>query len=229
MNPKILTSFVDGTKTMVEMAAVANATGLVPDVPGMHGPKVELQELVDSFIPAADGGIFSTRGCVDYTTGPIAPGVFAIVYSDDPHIRKDMKFITKAEGPYYLHFRPYHLCNIETPQSIAEAVLLGERTVTCEQMTAEVVAVAKRDLKAGERIRGIGSGDMFGRIYKYAEARAQRAIPMGIAPDGIVRADVQKGEALTEENFAPDRSTFIYQLRGMQDSLLKMKGGANGD
>ena len=77
MNPKMLSAFKDGTKTMVEMAAVSNATGLAPDVPGMHGPKVEVDELVSTFIPQADGGILSRAGCVDYSTGAIAPGVFA--------------------------------------------------------------------------------------------------------------------------------------------------------
>ncbi len=145
MNPKMLSAFKDGTKTMVEMAAVSNATGLVPDVPGMHGPKVELDELVTTFIPEADGGLLSKAGCVDYSTGAIAPGVFAVVRSYDQRIRKEMKFITHADGPYYLHFRPYHLCDLETPQSVAEAVLLGEVTVTAEEMHAEVVCTAKRD------------------------------------------------------------------------------------
>ncbi|MCK5640244.1 MAG: hypothetical protein KAJ19_05585, partial [Gammaproteobacteria bacterium] len=146
MNPKILASFKDGTKTMVEMAAVSNATGLLPDVPGMHGPKVELNDLLKIYKPKVDGGIFTTRGTVDYSTGKIAPGVFVIVYSGDKRIRKDMKFITNAEGPYYLLFRPYHLCDLETPQSIAEAVLLNEVTVTAETMHSEVVTIAKRNL-----------------------------------------------------------------------------------
>ena len=220
MNPKILASFVDGTKTMVEMAAVSNATGLLPDVPGMHGPKVEVGDLARVFIPKSDGGIFERRGAVDYSTGSFAPGVFAIVYTDDKRIRKDMKFITKADGPYYLHLRPYHLCDIETPQSIAEAVLLGEVTVASDAMHSEVVALAKRDLKAGEKVAGIGSADIRGFIYTYRHAREMKAIPLGIAAGGTVRQDVAKGEPLTEANFAPDTSTFIYRLRRKQDKLL---------
>jgi predicted homoserine dehydrogenase-like protein len=221
MNPRILASFKDGTKTMVEMAAVANSTGLVPDVPGMHGPKVELAELERTFIPRRDGGIFSAPGRVDYSTGAIAPGVFAVVYSDNARIRTDMKFITRAEGPYYLHFRPYHLCDIETPQSIAEAVLLGERTVTAEAMCAEVVCVAKRPLRAGEQVGGLGSADIYGRIYQYAEACQLQAIPLGLAPRGIARAPISAGEIMTTRNFEPDRSTFIYRLRQEQDALLR--------
>lgn len=224
MNPKMLAAFKDGTKTMVEMAAVSNATGLIPDVPGMHGPKVELDELVSTFIPKADGGIFEHRGTVDYSTGKIAPGVYAIVYSDDPRIRKDMKFITRADGPYYLHFRPYHLCDLETPQSIAEAVLLGEVTVASEVMHAEVVAVAKRDMQAGEKLAGIGSTDVYGRVYTYTQARRDGLLPLGIAAGGVLTADVRAGEPLTEEKVAADDSTFIYRLRRIQDALLDQNG-----
>jgi predicted homoserine dehydrogenase-like protein len=220
MNPKILASFVDGTKTMVEMAAVSNATGLLPDVPGMHGPKVEIEDLTRFFVPKIDGGIFSHRGTVEYSTGSFAPGVFAVVFTDDKRIRKDMKFITKAEGPYYLHLRPYHLCDIETPQSIAEAVLLGEATVASDEMHSEVVAVAKRNLAAGEKIKGIGSADIRGCIYTYREASELKAIPLGIAAGGTVTKSIAKGSVLTQENFTPDSTTFIYRLRKEQDKLL---------
>jgi len=229
MNPKMLCAFVDGTKTMVEMAAVSNATGLLPDVPGMHGPKAELDELTRVFIPKSAGGILDGPGKVDYSTGKVAPGVFAIVYSADKRIRKDMKFITKTEGPYYLHFRPYHLCDLETPQSVAEAVLLGEVTVASERLCSEVVCVAKRDIKAGETVGGIGGSDIRGYLYRYSEAVAMNAIPLGIASGGKALKDIGCGEVMTEDNFAPDESTFVYRLRRMQDKLLVgNQGGASG-
>lgn len=220
MNPKILASFKDGTKTMVEMAAVSNATGLLPDRPGMHGPEVELADLLKVYKPIPDGGIFSRRGTVDYSTGKIAPGIFVIVHTDDPRIRKDMKFITYADGPYYLLFRPYHLCDLETPQSIAEAVLLNELTVTNENMNSEVCTISKRNIKKGEKIKGIGSADIFGRIYTYPDACMFRAIPIGIAENGTALTNIPKGAMLTEENFLPDQSTLIFQLRKEQDALL---------
>ncbi len=219
MNPKILASFKDGTKTMVEMAAVSNATGLLPDTPGMHGPRVEMEELLSTYIPRADGGILSRRGTVEYSTGKIAPGIFVIVHSADRRIRKDMKFITHAEGPYYLLFRPYHLCDLETPQSIAEAVLLNEVTVAAEEMHSEVATVAKRDLQEGQQIKGIGSADIFGRIFTFREAREKRLIPLGIAGNGKVIRDIRKGELITEENLRPDTSTLIYRLRREQDQM----------
>ena len=223
MNPKMLASFKDGSKTMVEMAAVSNATGLVPDVPGMHGPEVDLEELVKVFIPKEDGGILSQRGCVDYSTGKVAPGVFAIVTTDEPRIRTDMKFVGMGSGPYYLFYRPYHLCDIETPIAVAEAVIYGETTVVPKAMVSEVVSIAKRDLKAGETVGDIGGAEIYNRIYTYEEARAKKGIPMGLATGGKVLKDIAKGEMLTEENFAPDTSCFVYKLRQMQDAMLAGK------
>ncbi|HET6437118.1 MAG TPA: hypothetical protein VFG59_03585 [Anaeromyxobacter sp.] len=224
MNPKMLAAFQDGTKTMVEMAAVSNATGLLPDVPGMHGPKVELPDLLKVFVPAADGGIFSRRGVVDFSTGAIAPGVFAVVRSDEPRIRKEMKFITRAEGPYYLHHRPYHLCDLETPQSIAEAVLLGEVTVASETLQSEVVCVAKRDLGSGATLEGIGGHDWYGILVTRADAVARRALPIGIAAGARLLRGVHRGETITLDHAAPDASTFVYRLRMLQNSLLQDGG-----
>jgi predicted homoserine dehydrogenase-like protein len=219
MNPKMLSAFKDGTKTMVEMAAVSNSTGLLPDVTGMHGPKVEVDELVTTFIPEADGGILSKTGCVDYSTGAIAPGVFAVVRSYDKRIRKEMKFITYADGPYYLHFRPYHLCDLETPQSVAEAVLLGEVTVAAEEMHAEVVCIAKRDIEAGARLEGIGGPDWYGKIMTYPEARAISAVPIGIGAGAVANRPVSRGAVITEDDVSVDESTFVARLRRLQDTL----------
>lgn len=220
MNPKMLCSFIDGTKTMVEMAAVSNATGLLPDVPGMHGPKADVEDLASVFIPRRDGGVLGRSGAVDYSTGRVAPGVFAVVYSDEPRIRKDMQFLTKKEGPYYLHYRPYHLCDLETPQSIAEAVLLNEVTVAADTLHSEVVATAKSNLHAGETVGGIGGAEIHGTIYSYAEARSLGAIPLGIAAGGRVLKAIPRGGVLTEESFAPDTGTFVYELRQKQDKWL---------
>ena len=219
MNPKMLSAFKDGTKTMVEMAAVSNATGLLPDVPGMHGPKVEVDGLVSTFIPAADGGILSQAGRVDYSTGAIAPGVFAVVRSYDKRIRKEMKFITHADGPYYLHFRPYHLCDLETPQSVAEAVLLNEVTVTAEKMYSEVVCTAKRDIPAGATLEGIGGIDWYGTLMTCPEARAMRAVPIGIGAGAVVKRPIARGATITEDDVAVDESTFVARLRRLQDTL----------
>jgi predicted homoserine dehydrogenase-like protein len=87
-------------------------------------------------------------------------------------------------------------------------------------MNSEVVTIAKRDLKAGETLKGIGSADIFGRIYTYKEARMLNAVPIGIAENARIIADVRKGEPLTALNCMPDNSTFIYSLRQEQDKML---------
>lgn len=219
MNPKMLAAFQDGTKTMVEMAAVSNATGLIADVPGMHGPKVEIDQLTNVFIPLKDGGIFEAAGRVDFSTGAIAPGVFAIVYTEDQRIRQEMKFITRADGPYYLHFRPYHLCDLETPQSIAEAVLLKEVTVTAEAMHSEVVCKAKRAIEAGQILEDIGGNDWYGTLMTYKEATAKRAVPIGIGSKAVALHDIPEGAIITEDDVLLNDKTFIYRLRRLQDSI----------
>ena len=220
MNPKMLSAFKDGSKTMVEMAAVSNATGLIPDIPGMHGIKVEVPELARVFAPAADGGILEHRGCVDFTTGDVAPAVFAIVTSDDARVRADMQFVSMGAGPYYALLRPYHLCNIETPLAMAEAVLYGERTVASTRLVSEVIPIAKRDLRPGEVVGEIGEADYLGRIYTYEDAVSHRAVPLGITPGGTVTAEIAKGGMLTYDNFSPDHDKFVTRLRKLQDSVL---------
>jgi len=220
MNPKMLAAFKDGSKTMVEMAAMANATGLVPDVPGAHGEKVELADLNKTLIPVEDGGILTQRGCVEYTTGKVAPGVFAIITSPDKHIQGTMKFLSMGDGPYYTLYRPYHLANIETPISIAEAVIYGEPTIVSKQMTAEIVAIAKRDLEPGHVVDDVGGYDFFNRIYRYEDAKAAKGIPMGLATGGRVLKPIARGELFTEDNFAPDPTRFVYKLRQLQDETM---------
>ena len=219
MNPKMLAAFQDGTKTMVELAAMANGTGLVPDVPGAHGAKVDLPDLAKVFVPQADGGILSRRGCVDYSVGKVAPGIFAIVTSDDTHIRADLKFYSMGDGPYYTLYRPFHLCSIETPQAVDEAVIYGESVLKPQRLVTELVTVAKRDLKAGQKVDGIGGFDFFSRIYTAEDAKAHHSIPMGLTPGGHVLQDIGRDELLTTENFAPDTTSLVYKLRQMQDSL----------
>ena len=220
MNPKMLAAFQDGTKTMVEMAAVSNATGMLPDVPGMHGDKVDLDQLDRVYVPKKDGGILEHRGCVEYSTGKVAPGVFVICTSSDPRIREDMKFVGMGKGPYYLLYRPYHLCNIEVPISIAEAVIYSERTLAPREMNSEVISVAKRDLKAGEIIGEIGGFELYHRVYRYEEARSLKGVPMGLATGAKVLKDVARDELLTLDSVVLDTTRLAYKLRQLQDELL---------
>jgi len=223
MNPKMLAAFKDGSKTMVELAAISNATGLVPDVPGMHGARADVPDLNKVFIPQEDGGILSRRGCVDYSVGRVAPGVFVIITSSDPRVRVDMKFYSMGDGPYYTLYRPYHLCAAETPISVAEAVIYGESTIVSRRLVSEAAALAKRDLQPGEVVGEIGCPDFFGRTYTHQDAQAHKAIPLGLVPGGRVIRAIPRGDLLTEENLAPDPDKFVFKLRKMQDAQLAME------
>ena len=222
MNPRMLVEFVDGSKTMVEMACIANATGLVPDIPGMHGPAADREAMVRTLIPRADGGILTRKGVVDFTIGKgVAPGVFCIVEAEHPRIIERMDDLHVGKGPYYAFFRPYHLTSLEVPLTAARIMLYGKPDmVPLPRPVAEVCAVAKRDLVIGESFDAIGETCYRSFILTAADARAKQAVPVGLLEGGKVVAPVKKGELLTLANAAPDRSTRLFALRRLQDEML---------
>ncbi|WP_144378866.1 NAD(P)H-dependent oxidoreductase [Mesorhizobium amorphae] len=222
MNPRMLVEFVDGSKTMVEMCAIANATGLVPDRPGMHGPAANRDELAKVLIPRDDGGVLSKKGVVDYTIGKgVAPGVFVIVEAAHPRVIERLDDLHVGKGPYYGLFRPYHLTSLEVPLTAARIMLYGKPDmVPLPRPVAEVCAVAKRDLAAGETFDAIGETCYRSWTMTVGEARAVRAVPVGLLEGGKVLKPVKKGELLTADNAAPDSSTRLYALRKKQDEML---------
>ncbi|MEO9829106.1 MAG: NAD(P)H-dependent oxidoreductase [Nitratireductor sp.] len=222
MNPRMLVEFVDGSKTMVEMAAIANATGLVPDVPGMHGPNADRDEMVKVLIPRQDGGILTRKGVVDYTVGKgVAPGVFVIVEATHPRIIERMDDLHIGTGPYYSFFRPYHLTSLEVPLTAARIMLTGKPDmVPLPRPVAEVCALAKRDLAAGEVFDAIGETCYRSFTMTVTDARAKNAVPVGLLEGGKVLKPVRKGELLTTDNAAPDPNTRLFALRRRQDQML---------
>lgn len=222
MNPRMLVEFVDGSKTMVEMCAIANATGLVPDVPGMHGPRADRDEMVKVLVPKADGGILNRKGVVDFTIGKgVAPGVFVIVEAEHKRIIERMDDLHIGKGPYYAFFRPYHLTSLEVPLTAARIMLYGRPDmVPLPTPVAEVCAVAKRDLAPGDRLDAIGETCYRSFTMTVADARTKGAWPVGLLEGGKVTAAVKKGELLTRANSTPDVSTRLYALRLKQDEML---------
>ncbi len=220
MNPKMLASFVDGTKTMVEMTSLANAIGFVPDVTGMHGPEVTPKTIADVYRPKAQGGILEKTGVVEYGLG-IAPGVFVVFTTDHPKLARDLTYLSMGDGPYWALYRPYHLTSLETPISIARAVISGDTTVATDSPpTAETVAVAKRDLEAGERIDGLGGFSVYGMIERADTARAGNQLPLGLAPGSVMRKPVGAGQTITYDDVELDESQTIVHLRRLQDLEL---------
>jgi predicted homoserine dehydrogenase-like protein len=222
MNPRMLVEFVDGSKTMIEMAALANATGLVPDVPGMHGVDAGLSELPGLLCPREDGGLLSRRGVVDFSVGRgVAPGVFVIVETRHPRIRERLEDLHVGEGWYHLFYRPYHLTSLEVPLSAAEAVLYHKAAMQpLPQRYAEATALAKRDLQPGDTLDAIGGYDYYGTILSAADARQDRAVPLGLCEGARVIQPIKVDEYLTYANCEPDPDEPIVRLRHEQDALL---------
>jgi Predicted homoserine dehydrogenase len=222
MNPRMLVEFVDGSKTMVEMAALANATGLVPDKPGMHGPAATLEELPRVLCPKEDGGILLRRGVVDYSIGRgVAPGVFVIADMSHPRLTERMSDLKLGEGPYFTFYRPFHLTSLEVPLSCARAVLYRKADmVPLPRPVAEVCAVAKRDLQAGEKLDAIGEYTYRSWTMSVEDARASDAVPCGLLEGGTVLKPVKKGELLTYANVAPVPGTKLMELRRLQDEMV---------
>lgn len=222
MNVRMLVEFVDGSKTMVEMAAIANATGLVPDVPGMHGPRATVDQLASVLIPKADGGVLSKPGCVDYSIGKgVSPGVFVIVKAEHPRIHERMADLKMGEGPYFTFHRPYHLTSLEVPLTAARVVLHGKRDmVPLPRRVAEVCAVAKRDIAAGETLDAIGQYCYRSWTMTAEDAANAHAIPCGLLEHGTALKPVAKGELLTWDNARPRENSLIAELRARQDRLL---------
>lgn len=222
MNPKMLASFVDGSKTMIEMTALANATGLRPDVVGMHGPTAQVGELPHVLCPAVDGGLLSAPGRVDYAFGP-APGVFVIVTGDDPIVSEQMAYMSMGDGPYWCLYRPYHLASLEAPRSVARAALERRSSLRPVTWAAEVVATAKRGLEPGDQIDGIGGTAVRGVIYP-AES-AVGLLPLGLAQHALVVESVDEGDPVPLSAVEVADNT-ILMLRRLQDQLFGSNEGA---
>lgn len=221
VSPKMLCSFKDGTKTMVEMTAMANATGFVPDVMGAHGPQGSVKELPKILSLKSEGGILNNYGVVEYVDG-IAPGVFVIITSDLPYVKHELNYLSMGEGPNYILYRPYHLCSLETPLTVAKAVIDNEPTLIprCGKV-AETITVAKRDLNAGEYLDGIGGYTIYGTFAKAEEAKNLGAVPMGIINKNTrMVKNCKKGELITYDMLSLDNDSTMVQLRKLQDSLF---------
>jgi len=220
MNPKMLSSFVDGSKTMMEMTTISNALGYLPDKRGMHGPEVTRDALASTYIPSDDGGIFSGPNRVDYGRG-VAPGVFVVFTTDHPKLARDLVYLKVGDGPYWALFRPYHLTSLETPLSIAKAVLRGETTLATDRPpSAETITIAKKSLRSGEQIDGIGGFCVYGTIERADLARRENLLPLGLATGARIVNDLEAGTPLTYADVALDESLTITCLRREQDALF---------
>lgn len=212
MNPKMLASFEDGSKTMIEMAALANAIGLPPDRVGMNGPVSEVKDLNKTLIPSEDGGVLSGIGRVDYAFGP-APGVFSIVKSDNQTVIDEMEYLSMGAGPYYTFYRPYHLASIEAPRSVGMAIINKEPGLQPTTWIAEVIGHAKKDLVKGDKIDGIGGYASYGVTYPVEQSK--EFVPLGLLEGAEVLEDIKAGDPISKSAVQlPDN--LINNLRTLQ-------------
>jgi predicted homoserine dehydrogenase-like protein len=220
MNARMLVEFIDGSKTMVEMTAIANCTGLVPDVAGMHGPDVTRETLAQVLCSKADGGILSAPGRVDYTIGTgVAPGVFCVVKPRHERAIERMADLKVGPGPCFSLIRPFHLTSLETPLSAVRAVMYARADMApLDRPVAECGAVAKRDLAVGEILGRIGQSDYRGFAMVWKEGREKRALPLGLAEKARVSRPIKAGELLTHENCTADETLVVTRIRAELDA-----------
>src|SRR5271157_636200 len=221
LSPNMLIEFVDGSKTMVEMAAVSNATGLVPDVRGMHGPETNRDILNKTFALKKDGGILNKMGVVDFGVGHVAPGVFAIVRTDHPRLRQAMILRDMGNGPYYTLFRPFHLCSIEVPLTCAMLTIRKKpNMVPLNRLVSEVFAVAKHDLMPGDVLDGIGGTAYYSLIDTFENAKTENLLPIGLAKGAKVLHPIQIDRPISCSDVEIKPST-VLDLRRLQDSWFE--------
>lgn len=221
LKPTMLTGFIDGTNTMIELTSLANATGFVPDVRGGHGVNSSIENLTNVLRLKEEGGVLNNYGVVDFVNG-IAPGVFAIITTKLEEVHKQMEYLNMGKGPNYVLYRPYHLTSLETPITIFDACYYGEATIApTEGQIAETVTVAKKDLRAGDRLDCLGGYTVYGSIEKHEIARRENLVPIGLIDENTkILKDIQKGEFITFDMLELDTNKTIYKLRKLQDEAI---------
>jgi predicted homoserine dehydrogenase-like protein len=233
INFKIYNSFRDGTKAQIEMTALANMAGLPPDIRGMHEPSVNIADIPRMFSLREEGGILSRHGVVELANSvaedgktmldsPLRMGVFVVIRADHPFIQEDLTsyhLYPSGNGKNFLLYRPYHLVAVEAPISIAKAVLYGQPTgAPLGKPIAEVITVAKRNLKKGEQLDGSGGYTVNGLIEKAEVARAENLLPLGLASKVKLKQDVAHGNAITYDMVELSEDSFVLRLRRLQDA-----------
>lgn len=223
MSPHMLAAFQDGTKTMAEMTLLSNATGLKPDITGMHGIKGDLDETVEKLDLKQDGGVLNKFGVVEYVDG-IAPGVFVIVEGQNDGVKSEMNYLLKkGDRKHHILYRPFHLASLETPLTIAKAVMNHDHAIVpLGAPVSETIAVAKRDIKAGETIDGIGGYSVRGVIEEHSQFVVNEHIPVGcITGKTIAKKDIKNGDPLTKDAVELDSNAVVVKLRQLQDRVFK--------
>ena len=205
---------------MIELNSVCNALGFLPDTFGCHGIETSPENAVEDFKLKSDGGALDNYKVVEFSKG-MAPGVFIIVTSDKKDVRDLMKFLGFGDGPNYLMYRPYHLTSLEAPITIYNAVVENEPTIAPIQgQVADTVTIAKRDIKKGETLDGIGSEKVFGKLTSHTKSMTEDLLPIGlITPKTVAKVDIPKDTLIDMTMVEIDERATITRLRRRQNSM----------
>ena len=217
--PHMVTSFADGTKISFEQAIVANGTGMRVAKRGMHGPNVggaSIDSAADWY-PAED--LLEGEGIVDYVVdAKPGPGVFVIGTHDHPAQKHYLHLYKLGQGPFYVFYTPYHLCHFEVHNTIARAALFSDPCLApLNGPEVDVVATAKKDMKAGELLDGIGHYMTYGQCENSGLAFAEGLLPVGLAEGCRLLRDVRRDEVLTYADVELPEGRLVDRLRDEQN------------
>lgn len=242
-NAQVFCSFLDGTKHAIEMAALANATGLTVDVRGMHFAALDLRELPDALCHRKHGGILETEGVVEavsamrpdgtYVERNVRGGVFAVVEAPDGFAADSLgaygEIIGMQIGKRSRHFviyRPQHFVGHEVPIGVARMMIYGEPVGFPVGHHCDVVAVAKKRLPPGTTLDGEGGYCVAGVVERADVTRAENLVPIGLTGGAEVVREIRAGAAINYDDIRL-RDSFIRELRRRQDEtfLTGREGG----
>ncbi len=233
-NPKMYNSFTDGTKAAIEMAAVANATGLDCPDDGLAFPPAGLQDLARVFKPASEGGRLPKSGLVDIAASRepdgrvvlnnIQYGMFVTFRAPDEYTRacfQQYGLLTDDSGWYGSMWRPFHLIGLETSVSVLSACLRGEATGCSNRFRADAVATAKGDFKAGDYLDGEGGYKVWAKAIPARIAAPMDALPIGLAHHVKLKRDIKRDQVVTLNDVDLQDDQDIVALRAAQKPMME--------
>jgi predicted homoserine dehydrogenase-like protein len=239
MNPQMFNSFVDGTKSSIEMAAISNATGLKAPRDGLAFPPCGADDLPLTLRPRKDGGVLEETGLVEVVSSlehdgrpvhrDLRWGVYVVFEAADAGARgtytrdcfRDYQMIRDPSGRYSAMYRSHHLVGMEVGISIAAAALRGEATGTTEHFNSDVAATAKKALKPGDILDGEGGYCVYGKIMRAEDSLARRALPLGLAHKIKVTKPVAAGATVSWDDVAVADDDVVRFRREMERTFAK--------
>ncbi|UST56034.1 SAF domain-containing protein (plasmid) [Comamonadaceae bacterium OTU4NAUVB1] len=238
-NAQMFNSFLDGTKSALEMAAVANGTGLRPATDGLAFPPCGVDDLPALLKPASDGGLLARTGTVEVVSSlerdgrpvfrDLRWGVFVTFRAPTGYVRDcfaQYGLKTDASGVYAAMYKPYHLIGLELGISVANIALRGEATGATGDFVGDVAATAKRDLSAGETLDGEGGHRVYGRLMPAADSLRAGALPIGLAHGVVLTRPVASGQVVRWDDVTFDASNQAIAFRREMEGVFRAETGA---